>query len=296
MQSFEQIRAQVGAWSRENFGDQETPFLKVYEAGNIGPNKRDKADTPGPEWQGVNPLVAGLGGLAPLLGIAEEVGELAGANTKADAKDAVGDIAIYTCDYLTREGVAWPDKEVPKQSFVDPLTGLVAFLGQLNHCHLKRLQRIRGFHDKEHFEAKRLEALRGFLWHLELAAQEATNSNLLIVLNSTFHAIVEKRNWKKDAAAGGGHVHHTEEAGGSGMGTVPPTAASLGMTGGIDLAKPCTGQAVMRAVQIEPVIIDHPEQDGDGPEAVHPSRTERDKAARANADKGPNAYGAGGSA
>jgi len=86
-----QIQDEVGEWSHDNFGEQQSCIT-------------------GQE----------LGSLAPLMGLAEEVGELFHATLKAhqgirdfrnpahyQAKrnDAIGDILVYLCDYASREGI-----------------------------------------------------------------------------------------------------------------------------------------------------------------------------------------------
>lgn len=211
MQTFEKIQFQVGAWSLKNFNGQETPYLNVRFAGEVRDCARNKGDAPGPAWDALHSeaLVVSLGGLAPLMGLVEEVGELCGAKSRTDAQDALGDIAIYLCDYLCRENIQWPTRiELPveQQYTAAPVTGIVVCLGALHHCHLKRFQRIRGMHDLKAFEAKRMEALHGLVWHMELVAENA-NDDLLTLLNHTWNTIVNKRDWKKDAGGGGGHTH-----------------------------------------------------------------------------------------
>lgn len=89
MQTLQQIQTAVGEWSEKNFGGQETPFIAVHEG---GPKKG----------------TAMLGSLAPLMGVAEELGELAGARNDHDRRDALGDILIYFCDYGAREKFVLP--------------------------------------------------------------------------------------------------------------------------------------------------------------------------------------------
>jgi len=86
-----QIQSEIGEWSRRNFGEQTSKVT-----GQV------------------------LGSLAPLLGAAEEVGELMHVVLKRhqgirgyddDAKyirerdDAIADILVYLCDFSCREGV-----------------------------------------------------------------------------------------------------------------------------------------------------------------------------------------------
>lgn len=209
MQSFQQIQTQIGRWSFENFGFQETPYLEVRMAGTIRPDvPRAKGDYSTPN-RVVPALVVALHGLAPLLGIGEEVGELHAAGaTYTDRKDAVGDIAVYLCDYCNREGIVLPNRpelaEADKQA---PTDGIVANYGRLLHCHLKRYQRIRGMHNPITFDEARIAAVRGLVWHLEAYCKAIYDTNLLTILNEVWNGIVKKRDWKDDATAGGGHSH-----------------------------------------------------------------------------------------
>jgi len=211
MQTYQAIQAQIGAWSRENFGDQETPYLAIKSAGTIRTGKpRAKSDVPGnrcPE----NVAVVCLDGIAPLMGIMEEVGELVVAESggsKTDMRDAVGDIAIYLCDYLAREGVEWPAiGGPPDQAFVDARDGMVAHLGQIYRGHLKRFQRIRDFENDAVFEACREDMVYGFAYHLAAYTKAQLEVGLLEVLNETWNNIVKKRDWRDDAVGGGGHTH-----------------------------------------------------------------------------------------
>ncbi len=207
MQTFEQIRTQIGAWSRQNFGGQETPYLKVYATGSIrAGEKRNKEDKPG---KPTTRQVVALEGLAPLMGIMEEVGEFFGAKTPADARDALGDIAVYLCDYMTREGITWPTMAdlfvlshgVPNIRARD---GMVSALGDLYHTALKRHQRIRGMENPDDFSVKRWDALLLFVYFLDTTTREVTGTDTLTVLNETWNNIVSKRDWKADAAKGGG--------------------------------------------------------------------------------------------
>lgn len=205
MESYEQIQAQVGAWNIANFGNQETPYLKVVNAGTV------KAGTPrGPEdkpglLRPLNPVVVELGSMAPLMGIVEEVGELYEATGSLAIEDAIGDIAIYLCDYCCRENIPFPSRvDIDPACRMDPKDGLVVYLGRLHHVHLKRHQRIRGMHDRAAFSATRDPALRAFVWHLEAYAKAYTKADLLIIINTTWGSVVKKRDWLTEPITGGG--------------------------------------------------------------------------------------------
>lgn len=204
MQTFENIQQQVGEWSRKNFGWQETPYLSVYGPGTIRPDQPrgqdDRAGVPVPP-----PLCVGLGSLAPLLGLVEEVGEMITAEDNTGRHDAIGDIAIYLCDYCSREGIPWPGgwQDIDPAEQCEPFEGIVGAVGAMAHCHLKRHQRIRGFHDHSVFLRARGRALRSLIWHLDRVARAGGKADLLTVLNETWTKIVKKRDWKSDAVSGG---------------------------------------------------------------------------------------------
>lgn len=206
MQSFGQIQWQIGEWAVANFGGNETPYLTVREAGTITKGPRTSGQMAGVSHD-LDRVVC-LGGLAPLMGIVEEVGELFHGGGPNDKRDAVGDIAIYLCDYCCRENLPFPERiALDDREKHDPLAGMVIYMGLLYRCHLKRHQRIRGMHNYEEFNRCRKRALRGFVWHLHEYAKRTLNDNLLTILNMTWNEIVRKRDWKADAQEGGGHTH-----------------------------------------------------------------------------------------
>lgn len=91
-----------------------------------------------------------------LAGIVEEAGEWAAAKTTEDEEDALADMFLYMLDFcrLTDMNVWFPDSEKgfaqQCRLFWDekkyPITprGLLKLVGQINHCHLKNSQNIRG--------------------------------------------------------------------------------------------------------------------------------------------------------
>lgn len=91
MKTLSEIQSEIGEWSRRNFGEQKSKATEQY-----------------------------LGSLAPLMGVAEEVGELMHVVLKrhqgirgydddgkfiAERNDAIADILVYLCDFACREGV-----------------------------------------------------------------------------------------------------------------------------------------------------------------------------------------------
>ena len=207
MRSFENIQYEVGPWSLENFGHQETPYLTAVVGKCHTGSRALRRPLEGVEVR--------LGSMAPLMGLSEELGELFESGTNTDTKDAVGDLCIYLCDYCCREGIVIPYRsELDRRDIYDPGSGLVVYLGRLNRAHLKRHQGIRDMDNDVKFAAARLAAVGGFVFHLDLFVKEhlAGNgekplTNLVTILNETWNNIVKKRDWKADAAEGGGHTH-----------------------------------------------------------------------------------------
>jgi len=216
MQSFEQLRPIVGTWSVENFGEQETPYLPVYLNETIKADVERSKD----EEKSVLALdyidkVVGLGPLASLLGIAEEVGEMFGqelfevSRNDADIEDALGDISIYLCDWAYRSGVVLPHNPNIHDKYKkseNPMFGIAVYMGKLVRCHLKRHQRIRGMHCPVAFSEERELAVKCLLWHLNEYAVDALDKTIICILNKTWNEIVSKRSWRTDAKDGGGQT------------------------------------------------------------------------------------------
>lgn len=188
MKTLNELRIEVGKWSFENFGV-----------------NRSKANDP----------TMVLGSLAPLMGMAEEIGELEEATTYADLEDAVGDIVIYMCDYLYREDSKFPiDKYIFEEvipSHDDKMRGIRINLGKLWHCTLKRHQGIRGMDDDLAYQIEKDRCVLGIIHHLyhfvRIHLARDTNYTLFHIANKTWDEVVKKRDWKKDAQDGGGHDH-----------------------------------------------------------------------------------------
>lgn len=110
---FQQLIKEVGEWSHRNFGDQN-----------------------------------GLGPIAPLVGIVEEIGEYYESKTLANAIDSLCDIVVYAADLCSRCGVSvnfsFDSKLFDKYGFVHDLSRSQSCLGRISHVLLKRSQGIRG--------------------------------------------------------------------------------------------------------------------------------------------------------
>lgn len=195
MQTFKQIQFNIGHWSLENFGNQDTPYLAVSQAGTVRRNQpRGPEDAPGDLLPDSS---VALDSLAPLLGMVEELGELADAATELDTEDACADIGIYLCDYLCRMDMVWPTNPVLDTN-KDPLQGMVSAVGKLAHATLKRHQRIRGMHSPQDYRKAVADAVRELVYYLKVYTAKATNTTLLEAMNQTWNKIVSKRDWRKD--------------------------------------------------------------------------------------------------
>lgn len=107
----EELKQNVGEWSVDNFGDQ-TP-------------------------------------LAPAMGFAEEFGELVeseSCGTQDEVKDAIGDMAVYLCDYAYRTDLDLSDINLKRTSAVSDGTRyeqIILNYGALCRSALKTYQGIR---------------------------------------------------------------------------------------------------------------------------------------------------------
>lgn len=206
--TFQELQALVGAWSHENFGEQETPYLYVFRREPEEPITYDLARKDTPVVRRSVPPLAGvsvaLGSLAPLLGMAEEAGELAGgdqAGNDEEICDACADIGIYLMDYLCRENIHWPTAARPTDLRAEGTNRIISAVGQLIHVHLKRHQRIRGMHDPELFHRARSSAVLFLIHYLDDYLTTYHGTTLLTLVNKVWAEIVSKRVWVAPAPA-----------------------------------------------------------------------------------------------
>lgn len=191
----ETMRHEIGEWSQNNFGNQVS--------------KRNGRT---------------LGDLAPLLGVAEELGEFTQAfhsldsNTdqaayEAECDDAFADMLIYLCDFATRTGVRFTitkdelDASV-YQKYLDhnletnghtpslpsnAIDGLAILVGKLIHINLKSHQGIRGMNDPGTYHDANRKAI-----HAIYLALERYDGYKLLAKAEAVWAKVKQRNWKKN--------------------------------------------------------------------------------------------------
>lgn len=119
----------------------------------------------------------------PLIGMVEELQELADAKTPAERKDAIADTMIYFLDFCGRLEIK-PDDDLPAPN--GPITP-----GQLAKLYLKLSQGIRGvtFQDL-------LQALANVLQHLRQLA-EKEDLDLLLATEEVFRSEVQPRRWAR---------------------------------------------------------------------------------------------------
>jgi hypothetical protein len=135
--------------------------------------------------------------LAPLLGIAEELGELSEADQKSctnGRKDAIGDIIIYTCDFATRVDINFTDYTVEHALSKD----LTLEVGQLFHHVLKMHQGIRGYEDL----GFALTEIKDTIYSIFDVLHDCCNvygiDPPFTLATETFNETVSKRDWKKN--------------------------------------------------------------------------------------------------
>lgn len=179
--TFKQLQEEQKPWVKHNFGDR-------------------------PAWM-------------PLLGIAEEIGELSMAAELKDSdefEDALADIMIYISDYC--EGMGWSlhdifvnslepwylsSEQYPVVQMYDQLmdhnaSGIIfVCLSKIMHHHLKSAQGIRG--TKEEHDRKARVYLGIMLYEL---SNLAGGDDTLLNITKDVWDKVKQRDWKKNATTG----------------------------------------------------------------------------------------------
>lgn len=153
--TWQELRDAVGKWSVANFGSQR-----------------------------------GLGCLAPLLGMCEEVGELGSADTPEDREDALGDILIFLMDYCYRAGVDLSSLH-HDSDYIG--VSVAAAVGKLHHVQLKRLQRIRGMEDTAVFRSVQLTAVKDVVFAVD--RQTPVAADAFDIARAVWNTVVSKRQW-----------------------------------------------------------------------------------------------------
>ena len=166
-----QAISEIASWSKANFGEQEGDGLH-------------------------------LGRVAPLLGIFEEIYEYIFAQTVEEALDALGDIAIFLVDYLSRCGKA-PEDIASLLLDVNAYNASWAECLYLARHELKRVQGIRGYKDKEQYDTMRDDSVRDLINVVNIQLKRFNKSGIAEILLETWES-VKKRNWKKNPENGTG--------------------------------------------------------------------------------------------
>ena len=154
--TWQELRDAVGKWSVANFGSQR-----------------------------------GLGCLAPLLGMCEEVGELESAGTPEDREDALGDILIFLMDYCYRAGV---DLQGVYSVCPGTVRAMSVAVGRLHHIQLKRIQRIRGMDDTPTFRSAQWGAVLNIISSVDHLMPTVTVSAFDLA-RAVWNTVVSKRQW-----------------------------------------------------------------------------------------------------
>jgi NTP pyrophosphatase (non-canonical NTP hydrolase) len=149
----------------------------------------------------------------PLLGLAEEIGELAEATAMGNfdkITDSIGDIMVYMADYCSRRdgfnlaSMTSNRTVLPYRSF--DITGIVIEQGKLFRAVLKAQQGIRGLSD-EHTTREKL-ALIAIIVHVRDYQQSVSFEE---VVELTWGK-VKQRDWQKDKKTGGDLDAVTEQS------------------------------------------------------------------------------------
>lgn len=173
------IQVEVGEWSQQNFGDQESK----HAPGTV------------------------LAELCPLMGLFEEFGELVAAKTEQEGLDAVADILVYCCDFAYRDGFSLEQVltsvDAARRKHDDAVLHITVALGQLAHCCLKRHQGIRGYDVAEKYETERNLCIAKIFAHLgAYVAEHHPQYTLTSILESVWQGEVVKRDWAADPKSG----------------------------------------------------------------------------------------------
>lgn len=135
---------------------------------------------------------SGVGALVPLLGIVEEIDELATAITLDDQEDAIGDILIFSLDYCKRSGMVLDDIPVRAKK---PAGYPGHWIGRLAHARVKRLQGIRGMDNLETFREAEKEAITGLFSACDRWADSLALDGAFDIACKTWTNVVAKRKW-----------------------------------------------------------------------------------------------------
>ena len=206
-----ELQKVVGEWSQANFGDQESKSSQVRAV--IKTARKDGKIASPNDFDMLDIRVA-LGSLAPMLGICEEVGELWSTDDDDEQKDGCGDIMVYLCDYSCRENdpvdlshiyntlPRFQDTDWKVDEDDNYESQLVAAMGDLCHCTLKRLQGIRRMDDPIAYANKRNDAIRRILLCVDCLCLVNWETDAVNILQTTWDNVVSKRDWKKNPEEG----------------------------------------------------------------------------------------------
>lgn len=195
MLNFDQLVREVGEWSENNFGWQETKHLTI------------PWQTDGCSYTTTLAHPVNLNSICPLMGIVEEIGELYEGGTEPEIKDSIGDAVIFSCDFCFRERtilhIGHNNLAEEIRVDIEPDRALVIYVARLLRTVLKRHQGIRGMDNDESYRKARDLNMYHFIHQLSrFVKQTFPKTSLLQIANETWNDIVKKRDWKKNKETG----------------------------------------------------------------------------------------------
>lgn len=175
--------------------------FNALPAGVLPDDPIDRAQVLLARWEVAQPFHVAVD-LPVTLGIGEECGELADAETDDAITDAVGDVAIYVCQVATRNRLAMRSifaSSIDQWRAGDSWRWLLSAVGHVNHLVLKRSQKIReGTLPVEEYRAHLAHALADLI----AAVTRAAWCDPVEAFRATADRILA-RDWRADPARGG---------------------------------------------------------------------------------------------
>lgn len=171
-----QLQDQVTDWAKANFGN----------------NYSDRVG-------------AELGSINPLMGLAEECGELFEAKTTDEVMDAAGDIGIFLLNFCGVEDIRIRVDGTILLSCNNPTNGIVVSIGKLNHYTLKRNQNIRKV-TEEVYKEQIAEWACALFAYLSMFCQQQFDQTFMSILKQVWIGVVSKRTASELPAVGCGNA------------------------------------------------------------------------------------------
>jgi NTP pyrophosphatase (non-canonical NTP hydrolase) len=153
----------------------------------------------------------------PMVGIFEELGELAEAIELKDrdkAVDATADVAIYAIDFCNKLSISAAEvfaeaaasaaaDDVDEEQESSVFSRLMALVGRLSHHWLKKEQRIRRNEDHDLGARKALVGILAIAWDVHDEVRHEPTCTYPETIWGVWQRIVSKRDWAKYPGNGG---------------------------------------------------------------------------------------------